>query len=197
MRKGKMMIAIVPKGDAALVMDKAREVGAPGGTVMNARGTASSSILAMLGLGDSKKEVLISIIKSSEEEKIKQALLPLKIKGVLIFLKSAEEEIMKDEFELIEIICESGYAEDIMACARKAGAKGGSIINAHGTAREEDTKFFGYPIVAEKEVLLIVESKDKVDAIIEEVEKMDILKQRGKAVIFTMPVSSFKNLGSV
>ena len=37
---------------------------------------------------------------------------------------------------MIQVICENGYADDIMAAARKEGAKGGTILKGHGTAKE-------------------------------------------------------------
>ena len=64
-----MLIVIVGKGQAKTAMKAAREAGACGGTVFSARGTASSTILAALGLGDSSKEVLFSVTMSPQEEK--------------------------------------------------------------------------------------------------------------------------------
>ena len=62
MNSGKMLMAIVNKGDAKMVMEALRASGARGGTIINAHGTAPTSILAMLGLGDKRKEVLLSMI---------------------------------------------------------------------------------------------------------------------------------------
>ncbi|MBO5770709.1 MAG: hypothetical protein J6R23_05610 [Spirochaetales bacterium] len=195
--RGKMMIAIVNKGDAGKVMAAARSAGAPGGTIANAKGTATSSILAALGFGDSKREVLYSMIEENLEKSIGDAVSTVKTKGIVVFLKSGleGEDSMNSDLVMIQVICEAGYAEDAMMAARKAGAKGGSIINAHGTAKEDDTKFFGYPIVAEKEMLIIVEDRAKAEAIEESIRSLDCLKQKGKAIMFTMPVSSFKTLG--
>lgn len=195
--RGKMMIAIVNKGDAGKVMAAARSAGAPGGTIANAKGTATSSILAALGFGDSKREVLYSMIEENFEKSIGDAVSTVKTKGIVVFLKSGleGEDSMNSDLVMIQVICEAGYAEDAMMAARKAGAKGGSIINAHGTAKEDDTKFFGYPIVAEKEMLIIVEDRAKAEAIEESIRSLDCLKQKGKAIMFTMPVSSFKTLG--
>ncbi len=195
--RGKMMIAIVNKGDAGKVMAAARSAGAPGGTIANAKGTATSSILAALGFGDSKREVLYSMIEENLEKSIGDAVSTVKTKGIVVFLKSGleGEDSMNSDLVMIQVICEAGYAEDAMMAARKAGAKGGSIINAHGTAKEDDTKFFGYPIVAEKEMLIIVEDRAKAEAIEESIRSLDCLKQKGKAIMFTMPVSSFRTLG--
>lgn len=189
----KMMIAIVNKGDASKVMAAARSAGATGGTVTSAAGTASNSILAALGLGDSKKEVLYSMIPAELEENIRNSILnSVKTKGVLSFLPSGTEVDMDScEWVMIQVICEKGYAEDVMAVARKEGATGGSIIHAHGTAKEDDVKFFGYPIVSEKDMLVIVDKKENAERIENAISNLEILKQKGKAIIFTIPVSSF------
>ena len=96
---------------------------------------------------------------------------------------------------LIEVICEEGYSEDIMVAARKAGAKGGTVINAHGTSTEDDVKYFGYPLVPEKEILMIVMDRDKADDVIDAISSLEILKKKGMGIIFSIPVKSFMNLG--
>ena len=88
-----------------------------------------------------------------------------------------------------------GYGDDVMAEARKAGAGGGTIIKGHGTAKADDVKFFGYPITSEKEVLVIVETDEKAKRITKAIESLPILTKKGKAVVFTLPVTSFASLG--
>ncbi len=195
--KGYMMIAIVNRGTGDSVMAAARAAGAPGGTIANATGTATSTIMAALGLGDKQKEILYSMIREDQLEKVEMAVSSVKTKGVVLFLDCRGKEIDMDnaKWTMIEVISEKGYAEDIMAAARKAGAKGGSIIIAHGTAKDEDAKFFGRPIVNDKEMLIIVVERDKADAIESAIESMEVLNEKGKAILFRLPVTSFKNLG--
>ncbi len=189
------LIAIVRKGQVKDVMAAAREAGAPGGTVCLARGTASSTILAALGLGDTRQEVLTSLIKKDKADAVLNAVHQAKAKGIAIVIESDMEDSMNCRWVLVEVICEEGYSEDIMAAARKAGAGGGTVINAHGTSTEDDVKFFGAPLIPEKEILLIVLPKDKADAVTEAISSMEIMKKRGGGIIFTLPVSSFVNLG--
>ena len=108
---------------------------------------------------------------------------------------SREEGEMDNNWQLIEIIVEKGYSEDVMAKARKAGASGGTVINAHGTASEEDAKFFGISIVPEKEILLIVAKNDVADKVCDAVKEMDCLKKKGMGILFTIPVRNFVTLG--
>ncbi len=188
-----MLIAIVAKGKAKVAMKAARAVGAPGGTVFSARGTASSSILAALGIADSSREVLISVIKNEDSDRILSAIKGAHLKGTAMIIDDKEER-MDSGWRLIEIITEKGYSEDIMATARRAGATGGTVINAHGTSTEDDVKFFGAPLVPEKEILMIVMKNEEADAVIDAISSMEILKKKGMGIVFSLPVKSFENL---
>ena len=192
MSRNGMLFLVVEKGMAERAMDILRSNGALGGTVLNARGTASSSLLSILGFGDSKREVILSMMEKSVWEASKESMKRLRSKGIAALLGGEE---MEREWTMIEIICEMGYGDDVMAEARKAGASGGTIIKGHGTAKEDDVKFFGYPIVSEKEVLMIVETKEKAEKITKAIESLPILSNKGKAVVFTLPVSSFVSFG--
>lgn len=192
MSRNGMLFLVVGKGMAEKAMDILRSKGALGGTVINARGTASSSLLSILGFGDSKREVILSVMGKSVWEESKSDVMGLKTKGIAAFLGG---EIMDNEWTMIEVICEMGYGDDVMAEARKAGAGGGTIIKGHGTAKADDVKFFGYPITSEKEVLVIVETDEKAKRITKAIESLPILTKKGKAVVFTLPVTSFASLG--
>ena len=45
-----------------------------------------------------------------------------------------------DNYEVILAIVNSGFADDVMAVAREQGARGGTVINARGVAREDAAK---------------------------------------------------------
>lgn len=95
---------------------------------------------------------------------------------------------MKDyKYELIITICNHGYAENIMISAKRAGARGGTIIHGKGTADAEIVKFFGLTIQPEKEILLIITQVETKNAIMEE-----ILNEHGatkaNALCFSLPV---------
>lgn len=194
------LIAIVKKGEASSLMKGAREAGAPGGSIIQARGTATNSILAALGLGDSKKEVLLSVIGKENKDAILSSVKSVKVSGVALLLDcmrdfEVEDEMQEVRYEMIEVICQDGYSEDIMAVARKAGAKGGTVISARGTSTEQDVKFFGTPLVPEKEILMIVIEKDKSDNVKKAISDMEILKKKGMGIMFSIPVRDFVNLG--
>ena len=64
-----------------------------------------------------------------------------------------------DNHEVILAIVNGGYAEEVMDVAKECGARGGTIINARGVAREETAAFFGFTLHQDKEILMIVVEK--------------------------------------
>ena len=60
MRKFELIVTIVNKDYATALMDAAREVGAKGGTILNARGTGDHSVEKLFGLTiQQEKEVVL------------------------------------------------------------------------------------------------------------------------------------------
>ena len=102
---------------------------------------------------------------------------------------------MEEKWEIINIICNQGYAEEIMEAARNVGAGGGTILNGRGTGTPDDLKFFGVSLVPEKEMLLILVDKQKVDEVFAAVTSLPCLKETGSGIAYTLPVSNFKILG--
>ena len=191
MNRGRMVMVVVPRGESDSIMAAIRNRGATGGTVIYGRGTASSSLLSILGFSDTKREILISFVEEAILDGCREEIEKRGKKGILAI--RGDEEMNEDRWTMIEIICEAGYADDCMAEARKVGAKGGTIIKGHGTAKDDDVKFFGYPITSEKEVLVIVEKTEVAKAIMEKVESLPYISKKGKAAVFGIPVSYFRN----
>jgi hypothetical protein len=63
--------------------------------------------------------------------------------------------------ELILFICNHGFAYEAMTEARKAGARGGTIIHGRSSISTEKAKFFGITLHPEKDILLIVCLEDQ------------------------------------
>lgn len=211
----KLIISIVPHNSGEIITNAANLAGSRGGTILMGRGTAENSIIQLLGLGDKSKDIVYILV---EEEicqnvlvKIKESTQNKKNFGIVFtidinnFLRSGSiknlenenlgVEQMNDSYEMINVIVNKGYAEDAMAAARKAGAGGGTIINARGTAKEGDAKFFGIEIVPEKEMLLILVPKDKKDEIIKAISDLPCLNKAGSGILFTNSANNFTVLG--
>ena len=215
----KLIMCIVPHNSGELITNAAKEAGAGGGTIVMGRGTASNSVLQLLGLGDTSKDITMNVVAKEIADdvcaKIENVCSSKKAHfGVLFtldvssFMKAggvqksgnaAEKKSGDDNmenYEMINIIVNKGYAEDAMAAARKAGAGGGTIIGAKGTAKEGDSTFFGVDIVPEKEMLMILVPHDKKDAIVQAVSSLACFEKTGSGIIYCNNVDEFKMLGA-
>ena len=211
----KLIISIVPHNSGEIITNAAKLARSRGGTILMGRGTAENSIIQLLGLGDKSKDIVYILVEEeicqNVLDKIKESTQNKKNFGIVFtidinnFLRSGSiknlenenlgVEKMNDSYEIINVIVNKGYAEDAMAEARKAGAGGGTIINARGTAKEGDAKFFGIEIVPEKEMLLILVPKDKKDEIIKAISDLPCLNKAGSGILFTNSANNFTVLG--
>ena len=192
--KNKLLIAIVNRGHAERFFAIARKAGASGGTIIPAKGTATNSILAALGLGDTSKEIVLILLDEQLALNIMNAVHKEdKIQGVVALL-GEEENNMDNKWKMITVIVNTGYADDIMDAARKAGATGGTVTHARGTGTAEDAHFLGVTIVPEKEMIMILAESDKAQAIVEAISSLKCLEEPGIGIIYTQDVKEFKNL---
>ena len=213
----KLLISIVPHDSRELIANAAKSAGAGGGTITMGRGTASNGVLQLLGLGDTSKDIVYIIIKENLKEAVYNEIIKASEKkshfGVIFTLNTPDfiraghldeksdgakgEETMKDEknYQMINIIVNKGYAEDAMAAARKAGAGGGTIIGARGTAKEGDAAFFGMKIVPEKEMLMILVPAEKKNDIVSAITELPCFAEAGSGIIFCNEAQDFTLLG--
>ena len=96
--------------------------------------------------------------------------------------------------EVIFAIVNAGYAEEAMKVARDHGARGGTILNARGVARENEAAFFGISIHAEKEILMLVVEKSIRDDILNALYKAMGMGQKAQGIAFSLPVSDVTGL---
>jgi nitrogen regulatory protein PII len=96
--------------------------------------------------------------------------------------------------EVIFAIVNSGYAEDAMAVAREQGARGGTIINARGVAKEKEAAFFGITLHAEKDILMMVVEKSIRDNVLNALYKQMGMAQKAQGIVFALPVSDVAGL---
>ena len=98
--------------------------------------------------------------------------------------------------EVIFAIVNSGFAEEAMDIARANGARGGTIINARGVAREDAAAFFGITVHAEKEMLMMVVEKTIRDRVLNAIYKEMGMAKKAKGIAFSLPVSDVAGLAA-
>lgn len=169
------------------------------------RGTADQSILSYFGLEKTEKEVIMSIIDNQDINIILEKLsayefikhhgavaftVPLDgiSQNTLDYIKKMEEWKMKFEHELIITISNEGFVDEIMATAKKAGARGGTIVHGRGTVTEEAIKFFGLTIHPDKDILLIVTKTENKNDIMLAISTEHGVDKKPRAVCFSLPI---------
>lgn len=96
--------------------------------------------------------------------------------------------------EVIFAIVNAGFAEDAMDVAREHGARGGTILNARGVAKEDAAAFFGITIHADKEILMIVVTKEIRDAVLNALYQHMGMGKHSQGIAFSLPVSDVAGL---
>ena len=99
-----------------------------------------------------------------------------------------------NDYEVIFAIVNDGFAEDVMQVAREQGARGGTIINARGVAREEAAAFFGITVHTEKEIVMMVVPKDIKDNILNAIYKEMGMARKAQGIAFSLPVTDTAGL---
>ena len=103
---------------------------------------------------------------------------------------------MKYKHEVIFCIVNSGYSEAVMDTAKKFGARGGTVINARGTAGKEAETFFHITVQPEKEIVMILVPKEIKDDVLHALYNEVGLETAGQGIAFSAPVDSVVGLTS-
>jgi len=102
--------------------------------------------------------------------------------------------VTTNNHEVIFAIVNAGFAEEAMDVAREQGARGGTILNARGVAKEDAAAFFGITIHAEKEILMMVVEKDIRDKVLNALYKEMGMGKQAQGIAFSLPVSDVAGL---
>ena len=207
-----LLMIEVPHNKSDMISQAANEAGCEGGTVLIGRKISSNKVAVAFGLGSTTIEIIYiltnqgkkdGIISAIKEKALKEkfnfgAIYELKADGLMKtgkYLEGEKTMANKNPQEMITVILNRGYADDAMQAARKAGAGGGTVVIAGGTANEKDEKFFGMHFVPEKEMLMIVVDSDKKDAVLEAIRTLPCLSEPGSGIAFTSAVNDVTLLG--
>ena len=91
--------------------------------------------------------------------------------------------------ELLVVMANQGYTEQIMDAAREANATGGTVIHAKGTGAISAKKFFGLSIAAEKEMVFIVAKTDSKKEIMRAIMQNAGADTEANSLVFSLPVN--------
>ena len=106
------------------------------------------------------------------------------------FKKGAESELKNTPYELIVVICNIGYNDMVMDAARAAGASGGTIIHARGTAKKETEDFLGISLATERDMVFIVTKADEKEQIMTSIMQNAGIDTKAGSLVFSLPVTA-------
>jgi hypothetical protein len=183
------------------------------------KGTANSKILNYLGLGQTEKTILFSVMSYIDARDalsqiewtldLKQPghgiafTIPLSgacMKEVVKVLAGAgkrggENSVEQQfEYELILVVANRGYNQEVMDAARSEKAAGGTIINAKGFALSGAEKFFGMTLQPEKEIIVILTPSERKAGIMKAIAEKAGPETPAGAIAIALPVSDVEGL---
>ena len=214
-----LLFLIVPPKLSQKAEKVFRALNAPEQYFVFAKGTANSTIVDMLGLGEPDKTVTIVPLQRDLAHKAVTALqnelylgapntgiaftLPLNggSLGILQLLSQAapqeekqEETSMNTDHSLILAFVNQGYSEEVMSAARKAGAGGGTVFHTRRVESDEAAAFWGISIQEEREIVLILAKKEQKKAIMEAISESCGAKTDAHGVVISLPVDEVAGL---
>lgn len=186
------------------------------------RGTASSEVLDFLGLGETDKAVILSLVPeplvaAAKADLVRVLHLRHPGKGILFTLplsgisrraaaclsrpepereggKAMEPGNENYRYDLIVASVDQGLADQVMEAARSAGATGGTLIHARRAGVHEAEKFYGITLQKERELVAILAARAAKTAIMRAIAREIPLEGEKGGVVFSLPVDSIEGL---
>ena len=219
----KMIVAIVERGQGKPLSKFLTAQGISFHYQCPAVGTASSEVLDILGIGSPERDVLFSFAAGNLTDRLMFQLkndeleghldakgivfdMPLTglnniiatlllEKGGKAFLTGGERMEQKGNNSLILIVVNQGHTDAVMDTARKAGAKGGTVIKARFAGSEEAEQLNSFNLQQEKELIAIVTSGERRNRIMEAVNEKHGLSTEAAAMICSLGIDTIAKLG--
>ena len=201
-----------------------KEKHVPVQNILRAQGTASNEIMDMLGLGGVDKDVLMSVLPkpfadellgvlrkklhlgtpnsgvaftfamSSGSSKIVKLVDNLEPEQERIVSRRDEYDMMAVEYSMIMTIVNQGYSEEVMNAARTEGATGGTVFHSRQLGSEEAMKFWGISVQPEREVVLILATKENKKQIMYAIGKNCGMHSDARGIVLSVPVDGVVGL---
>ena len=218
----KMILSIVERGQGAAMLRLYRKRQVPIHLQCAGKGTATSEIMDILGLGSSEKDVLISFAAASAAKKLLHDLdndlrghtggagivvsIPVSgLNSLIANLAAYHAESLKDKEEgsdmersensLILVVCARGCTDDVMTTAKAHGARGGTVIKGRLSGRKELEQAYEVDLKAEREIVAIVVPTSLRNPIMEAINTEHGLRSEAQAALCSLPIEQIVRLG--
>lgn len=213
----KVLISVTKRGNGNKMVDFYKKNNLHYDFICLGAGTANSEILDYLGLETNEKDIVITmiptavipdIIKGVTEEfkldfpgkgivfTVPLTAVSSRIQQILCKnLNTNKEVVMGDrKFELILAVLNRGYVDEAMHAAKKAGAKGGTILHARRVGFEDAENIFGFTIQPEKDIIMILADSSIRREIMQNITDAAGIKTDAKALLLSLPVDEISGI---
>lgn len=215
----KMLVSILDRGKGARAVELYQQKHLHFHFASLGHGTANSLILDYLGLGETEKDIVLTIIPApmvhtvlSEAEERFQLQQPGKgivfsmplsgvsgaisqvIKQEPIVLPEGEEVEMEHHNDLILAVVNQGSSDIVMDAARSVGARGGTVMHARRLGHEHVEQVSGIHIEPEKEIIAILANRSEKHEIMQAISKAAGITTDSRGMLFSLPVDEIVGL---
>ena len=217
-----LIMSIVERGSGGKLVKLYEKEGVFTHIRFEGQGTATSEILDILGLGGSEKDILLSIttrpaaraLLGKLDDELRggapgrgiaftvrlsalSSLLAAYI-GMRTRVEGETEESMDNQptSSMILVTVNQGFTDVVMETARKAGARGGTIIRGRWAGDESFAQTAGITTLqAEKELIFIVVPAERRNGIMDAIAKNHGLRTEAGAMVTAVGVEQLVHLG--
>ena len=216
----KMILSIVERGQGTAIQRLYRKRHVPIHLQCPGKGTATSEIMDILGLGSSEKDVVVSFAAASAAKKLLHDLdnelrghtggagivvsIPISGLNSLVAdlaayhaesLKQKEgNEMERTENSLILVVCARGCTDDVMSTAKARGARGGTVVKGRLSGLEELEQAYEVELKPEREIVAIVVPTELRGPIMEAINAEHGLRSEAQAVLCSLPIEQIVRL---
>ncbi len=185
-----------------------------------AKGTATSEMSDMLGLGSVDKTVITALYPTPIAERVLGDLkdklylgtpntgigFTLSLTGIsaggMKMMQTYENQLneieegekMDSNYTMIMAFVNQGFSDDVMTAAKPAGATGGTVFHSRRVGNEEALKFWGISVQEEREIVLILADKEKKMAIMSAIAEKCGAQTPAHGMIVSLPVDGVAGL---
>lgn len=204
-----LLYIIVNFGLGSKVIKSAKQHGITGATVFLGKGTIKNRLLEFLALSEIRKELVLIVTTKAiactvleelnKEFRFDQPHHGIAFSSSVLSLVGSRGHEDKEFIEsrgakspmhnAIFTVVDKGKADEVIESATKAGARGGTIINARGSGIHETSKLFAMEIEPEKEIVLILCETPQTDRIVAAIREDLQINAPGNGIIFTQSVN--------
>lgn len=107
-----------------------------------------------------------------------------------------KEKKTEPTYEMIFCVVNAGFSETVMDAAKEAGATGGTIIRARGTANKDAEELFQLQVAvhSDKEIVMIIVPKEIKDDVLAAVYRV-VTTSEMRGIAFSLTVDRALGLG--